>query len=257
MKKLFLLLILVISQIHLSFSQNETEELVTDRPDQTESTYLVPAGALQIELGAVFETDKAEGITYRNNEYGSMLLRYGLNKNIELRLAFGYGQDKVEEADLSDDVSGFRPFSPGVKLFISEQHGILPRTVFIGHLELPLGDDEFTPEHVTSSFLLAFSNDVSDNFGIGYSTGISWSDNGNYETFYSLVGGMGLSDKLGAYLEFYGYLPNEGENQHLFDAGFTYLLKSNLQLDLSGGIGLSDVAPDYFIGLGVTLRIPN
>src|SRR5262245_41499031 len=60
------------------------EELVTDRPDQTESAVVVPAGTLQIELG--LGTGGGDGGDVL--EVPGTLLRYGLSKRFEARLAW-------------------------------------------------------------------------------------------------------------------------------------------------------------------------
>lgn len=41
------------------------------------------------------------------------------------------------------------------------------------------------------------------------------------------------------------------------DFGFTYLVRPNLQLDLSSGLGFSKISPDFFISTGLSWRIPD
>ena len=41
------------------------------------------------------------------------------------------------------------------------------------------------------------------------------------------------------------------------EVSFTWLLKPTAQLDVSGGVGISDTAPDWFVGAGVSLRYPR
>ncbi len=38
------------------------------------------------------------------------------------------------------------------------------------------------------------------------------------------------------------------------DGGFTYLVRDTLQLDVAAGVGLSDEADDWFVGIGVSAR---
>jgi hypothetical protein len=59
---------------------------VTDRPDQTESSSVVPQWRLQIETGVSHEWVETGMDEYENNtNYGSTLLRFGLLKFLELR----------------------------------------------------------------------------------------------------------------------------------------------------------------------------
>jgi hypothetical protein len=56
-------------------------------------------------------------------------------------------------------------------------------------------------------------------------------------------------------LESYGRYSTDEDPDHRMDAGITYLLTPNLQLDASAGMGISEAAPDYFVSIGCTLRI--
>ncbi|MFO7620034.1 MAG: hypothetical protein R6W81_02050, partial [Bacteroidales bacterium] len=75
--------------------------------------------------------------------------------------------------------------------------------------------------------------------------------------YYSFVLGITATEKLGLFTEFYGLMREPGERMHLFDAGFTFLVLHNLQLDISGGIGLNKLAFDSFISFGFTYRLPR
>jgi hypothetical protein len=75
--------------------------------------------------------------------------------------------------------------------------------------------------------------------------------------FYSVALGIGLIENLGMFVESFGAIQEAGTAQHQLDAGFTYLLTPNFQVDISGGIGLNDAAPDNFISFGLSYRIPR
>ena len=57
-----------------------------DRPDQTESSFLVPKGYFQVEMGFSI-TDTDPGFIYA---YPAGLWKYGLTDNFELRLITQY-----------------------------------------------------------------------------------------------------------------------------------------------------------------------
>ena len=46
-------------------------------------------------------------------------------------------------------------------------------------------------------------------------------------------------------------------DRHLLDAGATFLMIPNVQLDASGGIGLNSAAEDWFAGVGLSVRVPR
>jgi hypothetical protein len=71
---------------------------------------------------------------------------------------------------------------------------------------------------------------------------------------------MGLTERLGAFVEFFGDIPtfsNSPGPANSFDGGFTYLLSNNVQLDASAGVGLSQAAEDWFASIGVSFRLPD
>ena len=44
---------------------------------------------------------------------------------------------------------------------------------------------------------------------------------------------------------------------NLIDGGLTYKVYSNFQLDIAGGVGISEEAEDRFLGAGFSYRIPR
>jgi len=111
---------------------------------------------------------------------------------------------------------------------------------------------------VGGNMRLAFAHTLSERFSLGYNLGAEWSGNTAVpEYFYSLALGIGLADALGMFVESYGTVPEKGADAHLLDAGFTYLVLPNFQLDISGGLGLNDAALDNFISFGLTYRLPE
>ena len=76
----FLLLIV------LSFFESFGQELITDRPDQTESSVSVPKKSLQIEFGFLYGNLKENDVSINDILLLTVLFRYGLFKGFELRL---------------------------------------------------------------------------------------------------------------------------------------------------------------------------
>lgn len=104
----------------------------------------------------------------------------------------------------------------------------------------------------------SFAHTLSDRFSLGYNLGVEWNGESAVPSyFYSIALGSGITDKLGMFIESYGLILKESEGEHLLDMGFTYLMLPNLQLDISGGIGLNDESIDNFISAGLSLRLPN
>src|SRR5688572_5129185 len=91
------------------------EPIQADRPDHSETAYLVPKGYFQMEHGFSIE-DTDPGFVYT---YPSSLWKYGVTDNFELRLTTEYTHIDRPGTDL--DVKGFSPFSLGLKARLGEQ----------------------------------------------------------------------------------------------------------------------------------------
>jgi hypothetical protein len=111
------------------------------------------------------------------------------------------------------------------------------------------------------------SHDFPSGIGIGYNAGVEAasepaSDGGRTTlttAIYTLAAGFPAGDYWGLFVEVFGEVPMsaDGGPAHLLDAGVTYLVRPHVQLDLAAGVGLSDDAPDWFAGMGVSLRFPR
>ncbi|HEY7600208.1 MAG TPA: hypothetical protein VH741_09800, partial [Candidatus Limnocylindrales bacterium] len=92
-------------------------DLVTDRPDQTESAEVVPVGTLQVELGALFTRDETGGERIDVLEGPGSLVRWGLSPRFELRFGWpGWIESEVESAGARHDRSGAGDPELGAKL---------------------------------------------------------------------------------------------------------------------------------------------
>ncbi|MGM0551500.1 MAG: transporter [Bacteroidota bacterium] len=259
MKTKLLLFFLVATMV--ANAQDTPSELITDRPDQTESARVVPLKALQIETGLILENYDTEYITIKNTTYNTTLLRYGLMANFELRLGLSYlSQERTyTNPNYKVNESGLSPLYTGFKVELLEEKGWLPQLAFLGSLTLPATAAEaFKPDHVAPGMRFAFAHTLTEQLSLGYNLGAEWDGHSAAPYyFYSLVLGIGIGDHMGLFLETYGYKPEGEEIEPLIDAGFTFLLRNNLQFDISGGLGLKHSVPDNFLSVGVTYRMPR
>lgn len=235
----------------------EKKDMVTDRPDQTESASVISVKGLQIESGFSFEKYDSN---ISNITYNSTLLRYGLLEKFELRLGLGYSGIHVGLDGGNMDKSGFAPITFGAKYQLREEGDGLPKLAFLSTFTIPnTGADIFENKHVGADFRVNGEYSLNEAMSFGANLGVAWSGSeyGNSAVgIYTAVVGMSLSEKIGAFAELYGFLPKEGKNDHRWDAGLTYSVNEDLQLDFSTGVGLSKVSPDYFISLGLSIRMP-
>lgn len=242
-------------------AQDTKPVLITDRPDQTESSATVPFRSFQIETGFVMENKDNGDYSFKTFAYNTTLLRYGLLENMELRLGFEYLGDQIKDklTDNQETYSGFSPLYAGFKIKVAEEKGLIPEIAFLGAMILPFtASVAYKPSYPAPNMRFAFSHTITNRVSIGYNLGAEWDgDSAVPAYFYSIAMGVGITDNLGAFIESYGLLPEENGEEHLLDMGFTYLIAPNVQLDLSGGIGLNQETIDNFISAGITIRLPD
>ncbi|MBI9058967.1 MAG: transporter [Labilibaculum sp.] len=235
----------------------EKTEMVTDRPDQTESASVVPLRGFQLETGFSFE--KYDSYT-NNTSYNSTLLRYGLFERVELRMGLEYLGVSQSFDGMDFDENGFGPISVGAKFFLREEADGLPQLAFLTTLSIPkTGAEVFENKNLGADFRLNGEYTLNEAMSFGANLGVQWSGVEGDDSavgIYTAVIGMNLSEKIGAFAELYGFLPSEGKNDHRWDGGLTYAVNEDLQLDFSTGVGLSKVSPDFFISLGLSIRMP-
>lgn len=256
MKKLLLIIIIIVANSHLN-----AQELVTDRPDQTESSAIVPLNSLQIETGFVSVQDESDTYELNATTFNTTLFRYGLLKNLELRLGFEYNSEEIKNkiSDNSIKTQGFSPLYTGIKVKINKEDKWKPDVAILAGINLPFtAHKDFKPEFAASDVRLAFAHTLSDNISTGYNIGMQYDGFTSVPFyFYSLAFGISITERLGTFLEVYGITNKVTKPENLYDFGFTYLVIDNLQIDLSGGLGLNDNAIDNFISFGFSLRVPN
>jgi hypothetical protein len=240
-------------------------EIVTDRPDRTESPVLTPKGWFQVEMGTQREYDHDKELEIRNENilYNTTLWKYGLSRNFELRLVTEGGEDKqwtrsvTDAYDSLDLKSGFKPIKVGSKIFLTKQKGLIPDISFLSHLSLAqTGSEDFAQAFTSPDFRFLFTHKLSDKFQFAYNLGASWeADDGAATGEYTASFEWKIIDKLAMFIEAYGFLKEEQLPDHRADGGFTFLITDHVQLDCSGGVGLQENSPDYFVSAGLSFRL--
>lgn len=248
-RTLFLLIAFFIGVVSYSFSQ----DLVTDRPDQTESSSTVPSASLQIETGMVLENITIDGIREENIIFPTTLFRYGLLNWVELRVLSQYESYSLENESKDLSYAGFSDIEVGFKIRLLSSESLNTEIAFLSHLIVPTGSEFFSNDDYATVNKLAISHIITENIGLGYNLGYDYYGTGSGNFVYSLAFGFGLTPELGAFIEAYGELEDMEYNSTNFDTGITYLVENDLQLDFSFGTGIEHNM--NFISLGLSWRI--
>lgn len=251
---------LIIGLLANTFAQNKNSDLITDRPDITESASTINPGWLQIETGFSLAMDKFNDGTTSLNSYtlAGTLLRFGITNAIELRAGGGYQIEKTETGNIEDEVSGLSDIVVGGKLRLTPDIYKPTQIAILFHLVIPVGEDQFRSETVEPQIILALSNDISENFSLSYNAGGTWNFNDEISNYVvSVAGGLGFTESIGGYAEVYGEFSNVSIPAYFFDGGITYLPAKNIQLDTSAGVEIVNSSSFWFINTGFTIRIPR
>ena len=186
----------------------------------------------------------------RSHSFPELLARIGLLADwFELRIAWNNASLHEAFDPVSRTVSGSEDLYLGVKLMLTSQYGIWPEMALMPQMTVPTGHEELYGWDIND--FLSFAGSTQGNLGID--------DAGDdyFEFAQSLTIGYSLTEKLGAYTEWFMLTPAgsiAARTQHYLDGGFTYSVTNNLQLDIRGGLGLSQASDDFFVGSGLVVR---
>lgn len=232
------------------------DPLVTDRPDFTESAFVVGRGTVQFEGGGTYVDFGNESAT----TLPELLVRWGITRTVELRfLTPTYAW--IDGPDGSD--SGFLSTVLGAKIALNEGDGdgFWGKTgaAVIVATTVPTGSSAVASSAWQPSATLSLAWDLSKAVGLGVNIG--WArpedDGQRFNSFYgSIAAGFGVAKNTSIFTEliFFDRESERGPSTTTFQAGVTYLINPDLQLDIRAARRLSSEGADILIGLGASVR---
>jgi hypothetical protein len=247
-----LILLLFISSV---LAAQETGRMETDRPDQTESPVITKKNYIQTEIGFHFiKENELTGFLHP-----TVLWKYGVAKRFELRLITEFISEETPLLIPSgnDIITGIAPVQIGGKLAFWEEKGLLPKTSLIFHVApARVGSKKFYAHKWAPDFVFTFQNTLSENIGLGYNLGAEW--DGESDTpywVYTFAPGFNIGKKWYGFIEVFGAIRKNESPQHNLDGGLAYYFNDDLKIDISSGFGITEPAPDWFGGIGLSFRI--
>ena len=227
-------------------AQEENLSINADRPGQCYATTTVPKGYFQLETGLGF--DLLQGMN--NWNLSATDFRYGIANNFELRT--GVRTNIIQQlgtAELAFDGA----LTAGLKWGIVNKKVQL---IYLVEAYIPA-----YPTVVNAHHLLGLAHPVGKRVGFNYML-LHRYDFAQLQTpnyggglQFSYAASFSLLKKLTFYLEFTGFWDSASPQayQILYDAGFMYLVKDNIQLDVFFGTGINYKHTTYGIGISCLL----
>ena len=251
MAKYILMLGVLITGNEAKLFAQKITELQADRPDQTETPFTVPKNHFQMENGFLFEHTNNSAQFFTGP---SSLLKYGINDHFEVGAI-----TEFTTTSTGKNLYGLNPVTFRFKEKIFDEKGILPTTSFLGYLTVPnFASTALTVKYFAPAFRFTMQHTLSEKISLGYNLGAEWDgESAEPDFIYTLTMGYSVSEKTGVYAEVYGFAAQFSKADHRVDGGINYLLKPNLLLDFSGGIGLTQNAPDYYLAFGISFRLKD
>jgi len=233
------------------------EGIETDRPDVVESSAVVGAGHFQIETGLTADRSSGAGTTTRRVTTPT-LLRYGIGATTELRLETdGYARERR-----GDRVQrGFSDLSLGIKWHVLDGEGSTPGVAWLLHVDTATGSQAFRGAGLRPSLRAAVEWDLPQDFSLGVMPGVYVDRNDAGRRFAGAILaatlGKAWSPRWRSFVELAGQQlasRRHGGNVVTLDTGLAFAPVPTLQFDIEVARGLTQAAPDFESGVGVSIK---
>jgi len=245
-------------------SEGEEEEpLETDRDSFTPSTTVVGAGRTLFESSYSFIENRTAD---NSHSFPEILTRYGLTKNLELRLGWNYemggggsvsGSGDPGEEELLTGSARETRILYGLKAALTEQEGWLPQSAVIVQATTPTSGPA-TATQFTTGYVFGWQlpNDWKLDSSMRYGDSVEEGDHFNHWA-PSVVLKIPLSDQINVHGEYFGiFTQNRATNQaaQYLSPGIHYLVSSNCEVGVRVGWGITPSAAQFFSNVGLGWR---
>jgi len=236
------------------------EPINPDRPDFTNGPSLVIPHHLQLETGYTYTRTGSE----KAQSLGEILLRYALDDRWEARVGLN-SYDWIDSGVPGEKrISGVEDPFVEVKIRLNDAdaknrpHGV-PALGLLVQTTVPVGSRALTSDVWQPTTTLALHWDLPADGSLEGNVGYSRAADGDRrfdQLFASASAGFQINEKLGGFLESYLFSKEsaDGSSTHYADVGLSYLISKDLAVDVRVGKGLDEPHPNWFTGLGASIR---
>lgn len=239
----------------------EAREMSTDRPDRTESPFTVPAGWVQAEIDLVSYTrDVAGGMRTGTLAVSPVNLKLGLLHGIDVQfVAEPYVRDRVRDLGTQAvaSTSGTGAFTGRLKVNLWGNDGGRTALALMPFVSL---DPSWRGRgrDVNGGLIVPLAVDLGGDWGLGLMAELDLLRTATGTRAVAFVQtatvGRPLAGALSGYAELFSQVQRGAPWVATADAGLTYGLTGDIQLDGGVNVGVTDAAEDLNPFLGLTVR---
>lgn len=225
------------------------DEIVTDRPDVTNSSLVVPVGSFQSENGVnVSARDGGQTVDGTNSRW-----RFGIAPCLEFLVDLPTYFQNIR----SPGSSGFSDVAPAIKWQVSPIPGKVDLSLTFG-VALPTGAAEIAGRGVQPYLQMPWSWELHDGWGLSgmlteFFRPSDLTAKGITETTFVIE--KKITERASLFVEYVGDYPENAGPSQLLNSGGVYRLSPTQQVDFHVAFGLNHNAPSYIFGVGYSFRI--
>jgi len=240
--------------------RNLMRPMSTDRPDKTESPYTVDAGHFQIEADLVSmgvdrwnpQHERVFGVNAGNTNF-----KAGLLNNVDLQLVVeNYVYEQVRSGGATTRKAGFGDMTSRLKVNLWGNDGGTTAFAIMPFVKWPTNTGGLGNKQVEGGVILPLAVELPCGWSMGVMTEVDmvYREEGGYgpDFINSITFSHDIAGNLAGYGEFFSQVSG-GELTATLDAGLTYALTDDIQLDCGCNFGVTEAAEDFnpFVGFSV------
>lgn len=234
-----------------------------DRPNVANSSQVVGDGRLQLEIGVNWDRQRNDDLHLRTLSTPT-LLRIGLGDTTELRIETD-GRSIEHELDPATrartTTAGWNATSIGFKWRFAEGEGVHPALGLIGSAALPSGSSALRVKGVLPQLVLAAEWDLPQGWSLAVTpgAGADVDDDGARYHYGILAASLGkkFTEQVQGFFEVAApqiASASHGGDRMQVDAGVSWRLNKNCQVDAMVVHGLNRQTPDLSLAFGLSVR---
>jgi hypothetical protein len=256
MNRLTLLLALALAMP--CYAKQGDEDIESERPGFADSSKALPRGRMQLEAGFQREKRRTDEDPRRQTILPT-LVRIGVADKWEARIESElYAWMRQPDGTRQE---AWAPFALGFKRQFREAEGGRPSLGLIARLSPPSGSNRLRTRHTTGDVHLAAEWELGSHWSVNPNIGFGWDEDDEGRRFSTRLAAMTLAYKPAQRLELFVDFFVQDPEAHgagsgvIYDAGFTYPVSRNFQMDFSVGVrGSGSELPRRFLAAGFSMR---